>query len=293
MAWTIVKPPATKEPETVSTAEDVVRSGFAGGRRGLESILATPQDLMNLFAMGGSAAASRLGLMTPEEAQKYAKGFDIPYLPSSEDIHSVTSKIIGPSYEPQTTAGKFAGTMAEFAGGSIGNPAGGFVRAAGRHLAEGALSGLASEGAGQLTEGSRFEPIARLIAGLGGGSAAGGLAKGVEHVASSGRRAAEAAAEDAARAGAAGVQLTRGQRTGDVAQQMQEQLILRAGAAADAEARGRQPAGYPRRRHRHQGHHRADARGDAGRCRQFAQPADHLPRAVAARRGRPGDPERA
>src|SRR5262245_4142088 len=92
-------------PPNISTGEDVLRSGAAGLRRGIESIAGTPQDMLNLFAMGATFAARRMGA-TPQEEAELASYFDIPLLPSTEDIHEFTSRFIGKSYEPQTTAGK-------------------------------------------------------------------------------------------------------------------------------------------------------------------------------------------
>ena len=189
--------------------EDVLRSSGAGLRTGVESIFGTPQDLIGL----GAAGVNKLF------GTDYTG--DVPYLPSSEDIHEKTSEFVGPSYQPQTTAGKFARTASEFAGGSLlpGGLAKNAVRAG-----IGAAAGLASEGAGQATEGTALEPWARAAGGLaaGGGLEAG--RSGIRNLQTAPVRQAEAAAEEAA--ARHGVRLTKGERSGDVAQQQKEQQML-------------------------------------------------------------------
>lgn len=67
------------------------------------------------------------------------------------------------SYEPKTTPGEYAQTVGEMLPGSLlggGNLAGSAIR-------YGVLPGLASEAAGQATEGTEYEPYARIAAALG------------------------------------------------------------------------------------------------------------------------------
>jgi hypothetical protein len=230
---TITPKKSTTITPKISAGEDVLRSLGAGGRRGLESIAGTPQDVLNLFAMGAAWAAGKMGA-SPEDQEGLRTSLDIPMLPSTEDIHEFTSRYVGESYKPQTTLGKFANTAAEFAGGSIGNPLAGLGRV-GKNVLMGGVAGLASEGAGQATEGTRYEPWARAAAGLGTGAAVPAAGAGVGFARRAEQRAAEQAAEDAARRGAPGVALTKGQRTGDVSQQMAEQQMLKGGRGAWAQ----------------------------------------------------------
>jgi hypothetical protein len=214
-------------PNEVGTGEDVLRSTGAGLRRGVESIAGTPQDLATLAAIGSAWLAGKLG--AKPETQESIRGMgEIPILPSSDEIHGVTDKIIGKSYEPQTDAGRFASGAAEFAGGAIGP--GGLIKGGIKHAAKqwgaGAVAGLASEAAGQATEGTALEPWARAAAGVGGGAGVSAVDAGVTHLATKGAREAEIAAEDAAKRGAPDIQLTKGQRSGDVAQQQKEQQML-------------------------------------------------------------------
>lgn len=65
-------------------------------------------------------------------------------------------------FQPQTTAGEYAQTVGEFLPGSVlggGNLAGSAMR-------YGVLPGLASEAAGQATEGTKYEPMARIAAAI-------------------------------------------------------------------------------------------------------------------------------
>lgn len=193
-------------PEQPGMLEDVARSIGSGFRTGLESIPATPQDLIGLGARG----------INKLFGTDYTG--DVPYLPSSEDIHQATTPVFGESYQPQTTAGKYARTATEFGAGSLGP--GGLLR----NAAIGVGSGLASEAAGQLTEGTDLEPWARVGAGLASGAGADSALKTGQAVRQAPLRQAEQAAEDAA--ASQGVRLTKGQRTGDVVQQQREEQLL-------------------------------------------------------------------
>lgn len=67
------------------------------------------------------------------------------------------------SFEPKTTPGEYTQTVGEFLPGSVlggGNLVGSAIR-------YGVLPGLASEAAGQATEGTEYEPYARIAAALG------------------------------------------------------------------------------------------------------------------------------
>lgn len=68
-------------------------------------------------------------------------------------------------FEPQTTAGEYAQTVGEFLPTSFFGP-GGALGATGNVMRYGVAPGLASEAAGQATEGTEAEPYARVIAGM-------------------------------------------------------------------------------------------------------------------------------
>ena len=207
--------------EAVSPAMDVLKGAGAGLRRGVESLPGAPQDMATLAAIGSAWLAGKLGASPATQESIRGMG-EIPYLPSSEDIHAATTPFMGESYQPSTTAGKFAATAGEFVPGFI-NPAGGVANAV-KQSVLGLGAGLASEAAGQATAGTSLEPWARAAGGIAGGVAPAATEAGVKAVRGAPAREAEIAAEDAARRH--GVNLTRGERSGDVSQQMAEQQML-------------------------------------------------------------------
>lgn len=228
MAFVI--PIGKDQPETgfsipvTGTAEDVARSTAAGLRRGVEAIPGMAGDISQLGRAGIAKVAGWLG--AEPETSKAITDYDIPWVPdvTTENIHAATTPLLGKSYEPQTTAGKYARTAAEFAPAFVGNPLAGAGKFAGK-LALGAGAGLASEAAGQATEGTAAEPYARAATGIAAGLTGHGLASRVEGAIREPGLIAERAAEDAARQH--GVHLTKGQRSGNITQQATEEQLLR------------------------------------------------------------------
>jgi hypothetical protein len=94
---------------------------------------------------------------------------DINRLAGSANIKRGVESVTGEFYKPQTTAGKYAETVGEFLPGSVLAP--GSIPA---KIASGVGAGLTSEGAGQVTAGTGYEPYARI-----GGALAGGIAPSV------------------------------------------------------------------------------------------------------------------
>ena len=208
--------------QPVNPAMDVLKGAGAGVRRGIEGIPGAPGDIAGLGRLGVSKLAQLLG--ADPETVKAITEYDIPYVPdvSSENIHQLTMPLIGESYQPQTTAGKFAATAGEFAPGFI-NPLGGAGKVL-KDVGKGIIAGVTSEAAGQATAGTALEPWARAAGGIAAGVAPAAAEAGVKAVRGADARQAEIAAEEAARQH--GVQLTKGQRSGDVSQQMAEQQML-------------------------------------------------------------------
>lgn len=150
---------AEKNP---NLAEDVIKSGAAGGVQG--AFGATPMGLSfnipHLVSEGVRAGAA------------YLRGDDMKRapnpIPTSNQVLDRALKPMGGLYEPKTTAGEFARTTMEFVGG--GKVAGGNLPKTARPSVKQLIGGgLASETAGQLTEGTPYEVPARLIAGYLGG----------------------------------------------------------------------------------------------------------------------------
>jgi hypothetical protein len=83
----------------------------------------------------------------------------LPTLPSGDDVLKFFERnITGPTYQPQTTPGEYARTIAEFLPGAVIPMGGGVV---GNVLKYGVAPAIASETAGQITKGSAAEPYAR------------------------------------------------------------------------------------------------------------------------------------
>lgn len=182
---------APVEPQgmgTLSTAADVLASGAAGVARGTAGLVGLPGTVGDYLRSGigglmsggyrlatGSAPDpySESGVErffagpTPEVAE--ALGLNQPHPLSAEAISGYMSNATGGAtdYQPQTTAGEYARTVGEFLPGGVGLRG---AQTIGQGLAYGtALPALASETAGQMTEGTAFEPFARVAGALVGG----------------------------------------------------------------------------------------------------------------------------
>jgi hypothetical protein len=185
------------KPEAPDTLPDIAKSAVAGVGRGALGVLGAPGDIGALANRGAEAlgipegARSAVGnavrgaVFPGIELARRAMGSNAS-LPTSQQLQStVEQNITGKFYEPQTTQGKFARTIGEFGVGAA-LPGGALAKTA-NVLAP----AIASETAGQLTEGTSAEPYARAGAALLGGAGASRLS-GVGNV----QRAAIPAAED-------------------------------------------------------------------------------------------------
>jgi hypothetical protein len=128
---------------------DVVRSGVSGLGRGATELAALPATIGG----GLDALSERVGLI-PAGSRANTPSLGAGIRAAGSQITSG-----GTEYNPQTTTGEYAQTVGEFVGGGAGAKAG-------------VLGGLASEGAGQLTEGTALETPARIFGGLLGSIAA-------------------------------------------------------------------------------------------------------------------------
>lgn len=176
--------PQTTQPAQpeVSGLQDVAQAAAGGVMRGAVSTLALPEMAARAIRRGGEEVYQAFGGEVKEETpiletytEELARGI-IGAVPLAEEIME---------YEPQTTTGKFFGTAAEFVGGA--GAAGGVGRLAAKgakklsakkveNIAEGLAktgltkeaqaaaitAGVASEAAGQATEGTELEPYARV-----------------------------------------------------------------------------------------------------------------------------------
>lgn len=201
--------PGEKLGATVKDAGKALFSGIGAGATGLATL---PSNMMGLLDAGVEKA---FGIPAPKSA-----------LPDPgaviDDAYQSTF-----GYTPKTRAGKFAGTVGEFLPGV----------ALGGTLPQMVSSGIMSEAAGQLTEGTKAEPYAR----IGGGILGPVALTAAKNIAS--RIVSPNAGVDPARLRFAdqlkteGVPLTAGQKVGNAKLQYHEALAPRMADVADDQAR--------------------------------------------------------
>jgi hypothetical protein len=152
---------------TPGVAEDMAKAAVSGAGRGLVGIAGFPADMFELGSRGGAWINRKLGGTNVRQDQVPEYG--------SEALQKKVEGVTGEFYKPQTTAGKYAHTVGEFAPAVLAGP-GGLARKA---VTQVLLPGVASEAAGQATEGTKAEPYARVAAALGAGAAPGMLSRAV------------------------------------------------------------------------------------------------------------------
>jgi hypothetical protein len=159
---------AEEQSAKPSTTEDVVKAGASGGLGGFSSAL----DLMGQGATLIQEGPSMLSRML------FGGMEDAPEMNLDPQILPLASKLTGgfTEYEPQTTAGEYAKTTGQFVGGAMAMPYGGPLNAARSAI----LPALASETAGQMTEGTEMEGPARLAAALGTPFATSAMRQGMQ-----------------------------------------------------------------------------------------------------------------
>lgn len=218
-----------REEMQPSVAEDVGKSVASGLGTGAVAVPGFFGDMLNLPFQGGAYLAGKIREwgggepMSAEERNQVADAAAGPMrmIPTGSEMQDAAASVVpGLNYEPQTTAGEYAQTAAEFVPSAV---AFGGPKAA---LQYGVTAGLGSEAAGQMMEGQRVpeslpliggqdaEPYSRVVGAL--------LAPGIYGAA---RRGVQAAVTpnpaDPARTKAAqvldreGIRTTAGQRTGN------------------------------------------------------------------------------
>lgn len=185
-----------RQQPTVGVGEDVARSIGGGLQRGITGLL----DL----AKSGLQPNVGTMEMDPETGQMRYTPSDVGF---GEVTRAVESRV--PSYQPQTTAGEYAGTVGEFLPGAAlgGGGVTGLVK-------YGLIPGLTSEAAGQLTEGTRLEPWARIGGAVAGPFLAQGAAAAGRRIISPTGGADPERLAAAQRLSGRGITPTAGQRTG-------------------------------------------------------------------------------
>jgi hypothetical protein len=142
------------------TVKDVVKSGGIGLAQGAVGAVTWPGNIEQLGRAGINKVASLAGTKEPVVNPD-------TFLPNYNDLKGKIEEVTGEFYKPKTTPGEYARTGGEFASLAVGGP-GGLVNRAARV----AVPAVASETAGQFTEGTALEPWARLAGALAGGRVA-------------------------------------------------------------------------------------------------------------------------
>lgn len=177
-------------PAAVVTADvassgmgDVAKSVGSGLVGGTTAVLGMPGDFLNAADQVTKPVAGWMmdrifGQRSPEQ-QKAADVYRSEHpvsgvLPTSSGMNAAIENVVpgATSYEPQTTAGRFAKSAAEFVPGAL--TLGGartLPQAASAAVRYGLVPGLASEGAVEAThaEGTVAEPFIRTVAAIGSG----------------------------------------------------------------------------------------------------------------------------
>lgn len=216
-----------------------IGKGAAGGLgRGTAGLIGLPGTIGNLTREG----LAYIGVPEPvlnatAKAVRHMPGMAAFTGPDANQVQQAIEGYTGKFYQPQTTPGKYASTLAEFAPTAL-IPGGGSLASRAINTA---VPAVASETAGQLTAGTAAEPWARALGGIAGGSVG---AKLVTPTAPP--SAAYQANVDALKA--AGVPLTAGVRTGSRPLQWMESAAADMPIAGPAAARlaGRSLEGYSR-----------------------------------------------
>lgn len=142
----------------------LIRGGTAGVARGLADVPALPANIAQLGARGVEWVTGM------EEPSMFSRGLNA--LPDTRDMLA-SVPVIGPEsqYQAPGILGAMASTVGEFAGGAagVGKLLPGNMSTGETMLRYGVVPGVASETAGQLTEGTAVEPYARAGAALGAG----------------------------------------------------------------------------------------------------------------------------
>lgn len=157
------------------TAMDAVKSAGTGIVEGAVSVASLPRDAGQWLGEQATWGIGRLMGQSNEDiaAQqaKAAQAMDATgtAAPNYQQVMGAVEGVTGPLYQPKGTVGEYARTTGQFAAGALAGP-GGIARKAAMTVAP----GVASEAAGQATEGTALEPYARIAGGLAGGIASAG-----------------------------------------------------------------------------------------------------------------------
>lgn len=191
--------------------QDVLRSLGAGVSRGVTGLLDAPGAAFEAMGSGVTsgleAGAEAVGIEAPELFEATRQTFRQLPLRGGVATEAASQATGGATeFRGETLPGQFAGTVGEFLPGSLIGPGG----AASNAVRFGLIPGVASEAAGQVTEGTALEGPARAAAAI----AAPVLASRVQNVSRPLLSADDEAIRQAQTLRQAGVRPTAGQITG-------------------------------------------------------------------------------
>ena len=210
--WGALNPPEAAAP--VDTSTDVAKSAAAQGALGVSDIAGMPGTLGQLYDAGVNklysgvghageylgaipkgktdefmADVSKLnkGLQSPAEQQGQVNTIaGLPFPTGAAVENAVKENVPFTQYEPQTNAGRVAGSAARMATGVATTGGTGLTNIAG-NVVKGAAAGAASEIAGHAAENYDLptwaDPVARTFGAIGGGGVAHGITSAIASVA--------------------------------------------------------------------------------------------------------------
>lgn len=155
-----------------NVTDDVIRSAGGGLFKGAMNTAGAVGDIRNAFTDLTGWAARKLGA-SDKTVDTVRSVVDAGYklnpitmlAPTSKQVREAVTPFTGEPYKPQTTAGEFASSAAEFVPGSLLMPGG-----MARNVALGVTAGLGSEAGGQLAKDTPSEPMMRIVGALAGGA---------------------------------------------------------------------------------------------------------------------------
>jgi hypothetical protein len=212
---------------------DMAKAGAAGIGRGVAGMADLPSTVMNLYADLVAKGVNATGLASPEFAKDMRAGMVPNFFGGGSQVRDALSSITGGAsdYKGETAVGKYAGTVGEFLPGAA--LFGGMSPS--NLMTTGLLPGVASEAAGQATEGTAAEPYARVAGALLGGLAPSAARRGVARVVSPYGGADPERLKLAATLDDAGIPMTAGQRVGNEALRRKEELTTAGQAIGGAQ----------------------------------------------------------
>jgi hypothetical protein len=170
----------SRAANTVRVLGDIIKSTGSGVARGATQLFDMPGELQRGVGNALEFGVERvMGASAPEWSDQISDIASVgPLSPRPGMMEEVVRAIPGGNkaidFQPQTTAGDYAQNVGEFLPGAMlfggAGPSQSVARAGVENaIRYGLIPGLASEAAGQATEGTQFEPYARTAAALGSG----------------------------------------------------------------------------------------------------------------------------